>query len=100
MRRVEHPGGGSTLITSAPISANIFPQIAPLSSVRSSIRSPLSSSHVIAAGLQVDCQRGLKPLGTSRSDSGGIGGMLRDDEAAVEHRLHMREAAGELDGTG
>ena len=47
MRRVEHPPGGSTLITSAPRSAKILPHIAPFSSVRSSIRKPLSSSEAI-----------------------------------------------------
>ena len=40
--------GGSTLITSAPMSANILPQSAPFSSLRSSIRNPLSSSERIS----------------------------------------------------
>src|SRR5208283_1514077 len=44
MRRVEHPAGGSTLITSAPRSANILPHNAPFSSVKSSSRNPLSNS--------------------------------------------------------
>src|SRR5271167_2306809 len=44
MHRVEHPLGGSTLITSAPRSARIFPASAPFSSVRSSTRRPLNSS--------------------------------------------------------
>src|ERR1019366_10540650 len=44
MRRVEHPSGGSTLITSAPRSANILPHSAPFSSVKSSSRNPLSNS--------------------------------------------------------
>src|SRR5208282_2893218 len=42
--RVEHPPGGSTLITSAPRSANILPHSAPFSSVKSSRRNPLSNS--------------------------------------------------------
>ena len=36
--------GGSTLITSAPRSANILPHSAPFSSVKSSSRNPLSNS--------------------------------------------------------
>src|SRR5271167_1800959 len=44
MRRVEHPSGGSTLITSAPRSANILPHNAPFSSVKSSSRNPFSNS--------------------------------------------------------
>src|ERR1039457_6923078 len=44
MRRVEHPSGGSILITSAPRSANILPHNAPFSSVKSSSRNPLSNS--------------------------------------------------------
>src|SRR6202046_5900556 len=44
MRRVDHPVGGSTLITSAPRSANILPHNAPFWSVKSSSRNPLSNS--------------------------------------------------------
>src|ERR1700687_4501679 len=47
IRRVGHPSGGSTLITSAPMSAKILPHNAPLSSARSSILNPLSSSELI-----------------------------------------------------
>ena len=39
-RRDEHPPGGSTLITSAPISANIRPHSEARSSVRSNTRYP------------------------------------------------------------
>src|SRR5579859_141195 len=47
MLRVEHPSSGSTLITSAPMSAKILPHKAPFSSVRSSIRKPFKSSEPI-----------------------------------------------------
>src|SRR5208282_3670506 len=41
-----------------------------------------------------------RPAGAGGSDRGGVGGVLRDDKAAVKHHLHMREAADELDGPG
>src|SRR5262245_36209827 len=49
MVRLVHPPGGSTLMTSAPMSAKILPHSAPFSSARSSIRNPLSSSDPITA---------------------------------------------------
>src|SRR5579884_2914841 len=100
MRRVAHPAGGSTLITSAPISAKSLPHSAPFSSVRSSITKPLSSSHVIAIRLAYGLVTVLPLLGTGRPDRGGVSRVLRNDEAAAEHRLHGWETAGKLDGAG
>src|SRR5260370_31917612 len=35
-----------------------------------------------------------RPAGAGRSDRGGIGRVLGNDETAAEHQLHVREAAG------
>src|SRR5271166_6370430 len=117
MRRVEHPPGGSTLITSAPKSANILPHNAPFSSVKSSSRNPLSNSDGIDEQtsrisevyilLRQRCNGLASELfllaGVARgADRGREIGVLGDDETPAErkgealHFLHESEQAREL----
>src|SRR5215469_11195837 len=114
MVRLEHPSGGSTLMTSAPMSAKILPHSAPFSSVRSSIRNPLSSSDTITAISNKPRCDGNNPedhpghinrrrlpwtreraagcagarlilsSGSCRADGGGVIGVLGDQKAAAE----------------